>query len=188
MPNFPVTKNDILAAEHIFGPEVGSLEGKTTCRNPHAVKQVVEPLPPEIMNQYWHVMLCADIMYMNGIAFLVTISRHIRFATVEALPNRQQASISAGFRITQAFMDGEFEPLRGDLAAIGVALNTTAQDEHVGDIEHFIQTIKERMRATYNTLPYHNMPPRLVIEMAKHAVFWLNAFPHANGIAGNWSP
>lgn len=85
-------------------------------------------------------------------------------------------------------MDREFEPLRGDLAEIGVSLNTTARDEHVGDIEGFIRTIKERMRATYNTLSYRNMPPRLVIEMAQHAVFWLNAFPHANGITGNQSP
>ena len=85
-------------------------------------------------------------------------------------------------------MDREFEPLRGDLAEIGVSLNTTARDEHVGDIEGFIRTIKEWMRATYNTLSYRNMPPRLVIEMAQHAVFWLNAFPHANGIAGNRSP
>ena len=32
-------------------------------------------------------------------------------------------------------MDGEFETLQGDLADINSALNTTAQDEHVGDVE-----------------------------------------------------
>ena len=44
------------------------------------------------------------------------------------------------------------------------------------------------MRAIYNTLPFQNMPPRLVIEMAKHAMFWPNAFPQPNGIGGNRSP
>ena len=44
----------------------------------------------------------------------------------------------AGFRVTQALMDGKFEPMRGELAEIGVALNITTRDEHVGDIKRFI--------------------------------------------------
>lgn len=200
LANCPVTKEDILAAEHIFGPDVGSLKGKTTRRRPHAIRQIVEPLPPAIMERYGRVVLCADIMYVNSIPFLVTISRHIKFGTIEALGNRKQASLikglknvgqvyrRAGFHVTQALMDGEFEPLCGELAEVGIALNTTARDEHVGDVERFIRTVKERMRAMYNTLPFLHIPPRLIIEMAKHAVFWLNAFPQANGIGGNRSP
>ena len=76
----------------------------------------------------------------------------------------------------------------GELTEIGIALNTTARNEHVGDIEWYKCTIKEQMQAVYNTLPYKNMPPRLIIEMAKHAVFWLNAFPQNNGIGGPRSP
>jgi hypothetical protein len=94
----------------------------------------------------------------------------------------------AGFHITTTLMDGEFEPMRGDLADLGIALNETARDEHVGNIERFIHTLKERMRAIYNTLPFNHMPPRIVIEMAKHAIYWLNAFPHPNGVSANLSP
>jgi hypothetical protein len=32
------------------------------------------------------------------------------------------------------------------------------------------------------------MPHRIVIEMAKHGVYWLNAFPHLNGISDTMSP
>jgi hypothetical protein len=70
----------------------------------------------------------------------------------------------------------------------GIALNETANDEHVGEIERFIRTVKERMRAIYNTLPFNHMPPRIIIEMAKHSIFWLNSFPHPNGVSAELSP
>jgi hypothetical protein len=200
LPNCPVTRADILAAEHIFGPDVGSLKGKTVRHRPHLAKPVIEPLPPEIMSRYRHVTLAADIMYVNGIPMLVTISRNIRFVTVEALPNRNIATLVNGikavvkiykracFNVTTTLMDGEFEPMRGDLADAGITLNETANDEHVGEIERFIRTLKERMRAIYNSLPFNHMPPRLVIEMAKHSIYWLNSFPHPNGVSADMSP
>lgn len=145
--NCPVTRADIMAAEHIFGPDVGSLKGKTVRRRPHLAKPMIEPLPPQIMSRYRNVTLAADVMHVNGIPMLVTISRNIRFATVEALPNRNMPTLvkgiqsvatvykRAGFHITSALMDGEFEPMRGDLADLEIALNESARDEHVGDIE-----------------------------------------------------
>jgi hypothetical protein len=70
----------------------------------------------------------------------------------------------------------------------GITLNKTANDEHVGDIKRFIRTLKEQMRAIYNTLLYNHMLPRIIIEMAKHSVFWLNSFPHPNGVLAELSP
>jgi hypothetical protein len=74
LPNCPVTRADILAAEHIFGPDVGSLMGKTVRRKPHLAKPVIEPLPPQVMSRYHNVTLAADVMHVNGIPMLVTIS------------------------------------------------------------------------------------------------------------------
>ena len=94
----------------------------------------------------------------------------------------------AGFKVTTTLMDGEFVPLRGGLAELGLRLNETSRDEHVGDIERYIRTVKERMRAIYNSLPFQKIPTRLVIEMAKTTVFWLNAFPTAGGASQQMSP
>ena len=85
-------------------------------------------------------------------------------------------------------MDGEFVPLRGGLAELGLRLNETSRDEHVGDIEQYICTVKGQMRAIYNTLPFQKIPAQLAIEMAKTAVFWLNAFPVMGGASQDLSP
>ena len=93
-----------------------------------------------------------------------------------------------GFVVEVALMDGEFAHLRGELASLGVTLNDTSRDEHVGDIERFIRMIKERMQAIYNTLPFQKVPARLTIEMAKASVFWLNSLPQKNGLYNELSP
>ena len=76
-----------------------------------------------------------------------------------------------------ALMDGEFGHLRGKLAGMGVTLNETFRDEHMGDIERYIRTVKEHMQAIYNTLPFNKNPAWLVVEMAKASMFWLNGVP-----------
>jgi Reverse transcriptase (RNA-dependent DNA polymerase) len=201
LKNCPVTREDIMAAEHIFGPDVGSLRGKTVRRAPHAALVApVGALPIEIMARYRVVTLTADIMFVNKMMFLVTFSRNIRFGTVEKLGGKSDAVVltalkdvvkryrGGGFSVEMLMTDGEFESLRGDLAAMRVNLNTTARDEHVGDIERYIRTVKERTRATYNTLPFERMPNRMVIEIVYTSVFWLNSFPSPNGISDTLSP
>jgi hypothetical protein len=58
----------------------------------------------------------------------------------------------------------------------------------VGEIERFIRTVKERIRATYNSLPFERLPTRLVTEMVNSAVFWWNSFPGNSAISDCLSP
>ena len=87
---------------------------------------------------------------------LISISRNIKFGTIKAIPKNKTAIVlkgvkailqvyrQSGFNIKMALMDGEFGHLQGELAGMGVNLNETSQDEHVRDIERYIQTVKER--------------------------------------------
>jgi len=74
------------------------------------------------------------------------------------------------------------------MEAAGINLNTTARDEHVPEIEKYIRTVKERIRATTSTSPFEQLPHCLIVEIAYNVVFWLNYFPHKEGIHSTLSP
>lgn len=93
LPNCPITKQDVLAARDIFGPDVGALKGKTVRHAPNKVRPVMGAIPMEILDQYKAVTLCGDIMFINRIPFFITLSRNIKFGTGEMLVNRTSKSI-----------------------------------------------------------------------------------------------
>ena len=69
-----------------------------------------------------------------------------------------------------------------------MTLNETSWDEHVGDIERYIRTVKEHMQAIYNTLPFNKILAWLVVEMAKASMFWLNGMPPKDSFGNKLSP
>ena len=52
IPDYPITVQDIKSAEIIFGPDLGSLKGKTAWRQPEHVPTVHTNVPHTIMEQY----------------------------------------------------------------------------------------------------------------------------------------
>ena len=64
----------------------------------------------------------------------------------------------------------------------GINLNVTVRDEHVQEIKRFIHIVKESVREIVNTLPFEILPHRLIVENLYNVMFWLNCFPHKEGI------
>jgi hypothetical protein len=200
LPNCPVTREDIMTAEKIFGPDVGSLKGKTVRRTTDHVEINQYPIPAELMSQHREVTIAADIMFVNKLPFFVTISRNIKFSTAVLISDQKHATMmkvirdvraiysKRGFQVKTMLMDGQFEGLIGDLSEIGITLNTVARGEHVPEVERHIRTIKERARCVYNTLPFQKIPSRMVVELIYYSVFWLNTFPARDGISDILSP
>lgn len=84
-------------------------------------------------------------------------------------------------------MDMEFEPLIDK--SEDVLINTTAAREHVGDIERYIRTQKERSRSVIAELPYKEfMPDPFIVRLMYFVAFWINAFPNENGVSKTYSP
>ena len=85
LPNCPVTPRDVIIANKLFGPDVSTLKGKTTRRSPPIVDSPVSVDITSILKYYRTVTLCVDLMYVNRVPLLVTLSRNIKFGMVEAV-------------------------------------------------------------------------------------------------------
>jgi hypothetical protein len=126
-------------------------------------------------------------MFVDGLGFIITSSRGVKFTTSEYVPTWSRANLTnslkkvfemytqRGFTIQTALMDRKFECLRDNLS--GITLNTTAASGHVLEIERQIRVIKERARAIWSTMPFTKVSNRMVVELINFVVFWLNAFP-----------
>ena len=137
----------------------------------------------------------------NWDSILMTISKHIKFGSAGKLDSMKNdhilkhfraiigAYVSRGFRVTIIIADNQFESMRGDIAGLGAILSVCARDEHVPEIERFNRTIKERLRAQYNVLPFQHLPPIMVVELVYSSVFWRrNMFTLKGGVSQTQSP
>jgi hypothetical protein len=94
--NAKITVDNINHAEHIFGKDLGSVVAKTTRTKPQHVVTDQVLIPPDIMIFHRNVILSADIMYIDKVPFLLTISRNIQFTTVEQLVDKRIISLEKG--------------------------------------------------------------------------------------------
>ncbi len=145
LTNCPITIRDVENANQIFGPDLANLRGKTTRAKPDHVRVKYARIPKDFIQLHKYVTLVTDVMFVNGLPFLVTSSRGISLVTIKHLPSRTAKRLVhtleqvfkiyglAGFVVQTTMMDMEFDKLKELLTHI--ALNTTAAREHVGKIE-----------------------------------------------------
>ncbi len=196
--NCPIAPTNITNARTIFGPDLASVWGKMVRRTPAPVVADHVAVPHMVVERKKVVMMAADVFFVNGIPFLITLSRNIKFVTVEHLPVRTTKALvkhikrvlhvygRGGFNVRTILMDGEFEKIKGLLH--NVECNTTAAKEHMSEAKQMIRTIKERTRGLLATLPFEHIPRRMKIEFTYFIVLWLNAFPVKSGISSTFSP
>ncbi len=134
--NCPVTVQDIHNANRIFGPDLANLKGKTTRKQPEHVRVDYVKIPRDLVKMHKYVTLVADVMFVNGLPFLVTSLRGISLVTIEFLPSRTAKRLAltlervlkvyarGGFVVQTMMMDMEFKKLVDLLP--NVAINTTA--------------------------------------------------------------
>ncbi len=152
------------------------------------------------------VTLAADVFFVDGTGFLMTVSWRTKIITVEHVPVRTAKSLAkhidqvvhvyarAGFTVRTILMDGEFEKMKDLVPQLEcnttprLECNITADKEHVSEAEQGIRTIKERARGLITTLLFEHIPHRMKIKFIYFCILWLNAFPVKSGISSTHSP
>jgi hypothetical protein len=187
--NIPVTAEDIELAERIFGPDIGALKGKTIRQKPIPVVNDRIEIPKELIALQYTIKLCVDIMNVNGLNFLTTIIRHLKYRTAQYVASKTPTEYlrslqevlsiyhKGGFKVTEIYSDNEFRPLQNLMINHypDFKFNFANPNEHVPEVERSIRVIKERIWATYHCLMFDKMPRTmikiLVTESAKKLNF-----------------
>jgi hypothetical protein len=153
----PVTIQDIDVAMKIWGKNTVTLKVKTTRRNTNPVARDYVKVPKDLLKHHKEVFLTTDIFFVNKISFFVTLSRNICITVVNHLANRTvpqifkafkemyQYYLQHGFHITMVHSDGEVEHHKTLIESMpGVHMvNLESSNEHVPEIERWIQLVKE---------------------------------------------
>ena len=197
--NTDVTSADAKRAFYIYGQDTAVIQGKTKRTKPNPVPDLpLLPIPDEIIKFHKNITLCMDIFFLNGIAFMHTISKNIGFRTVEPLTSQNYKSLltsifnvlnfyqARGFNIEHIRGDHQFDSLREALRP--ALLHTTAAGEHVPEVERSVQTIECDCRTTYNGLPYKYYPSIMLKSLVRFSIRQRNLFPSVNGVSSTMGP
>ncbi len=198
IPNCPIARSDISNARKMFGPDLASIRGKTVQRTHAPVVVDYVAIPSQLVDANKAVTLAADMFFVDEIAFLITMSRRIKFVMAEPLPVRMAMSLTkhlqqfllvygqASFRVRSILMEREFEKVKGLM--LTVECNTTAAKEHVSKAERSIRMVKEWMQGIMMMLPFTHIPRCMKIEFVYFTVLWLNVFLVKTGISSTYLP
>ena len=187
--NAEVSVQDVVRSVKIYGKDLGNLKGKTTAKKGPIVNLESDPVIKGIVQvqQYGYV----DIMFVNNIKYLIAVFGPSEYVIMKKLPSRKQEDILislkkattfmrlAGFQIVLIRCDGE-SGIEADWLRENVDIDIdTTGGESVAVIERKLRTIKERVRATVNTLPMM-LTETMQDWLVQSVIYYLNYIPTSN--------
>lgn len=193
--DLPISYADIKRANELLGPDIGSIKGKATNKNPDI------PRAERISKHHEKIQtLMIDLMYVNDECFLVTVSRPIdlvlvhHLASYGASTNKSKNLIktallktlatyrSEGFHINEIICDAEssFLALENEINAYGARLNHNLSSSHMtAIIDRKIRFIKDRARSVLHSLQFP-LPKIFLKWLIFFVVSRINLTPHGD--------
>ena len=132
----PIDSTNVSNARVIFRSDLASVREKTVLSRPKLIVEEYAAVPNGLVSRHKCISMAADVFFVNGIAFLLTVAIKLRFLTVEHTPVRTAKSLvkhikcvlqfydRAGFTVRYIIMYGEFEKVKELLPTI--VCNTTS--------------------------------------------------------------
>ena len=118
-----MTESDIKLMDCLYGPNIPTVKGKTTRQCPHKLVSNVVSIHHELWDTQCNVCLYIDIMYVNGMPFLTTISKNIKYHTAMWVADCMAPTIAnlvesvlklydcTSFQVIEVCADREFKPV-----------------------------------------------------------------------------
>ena len=175
----PFTRRDVRIANIIHSCDVVGMKGKTTKKpskmpDPDEIRDV----PQHIFKNYSKVSLYIDVIHVNGIMFLVGVSRHIGLVQCVCIRKKNQEKFlhaillmirkyqSQGiFDVVSIGADKTFDVIDSKVKdePYNITLTTCDANSHVKYVERMIWFVKEQIRIVRVTMPYKTIPKRMTI-------------------------
>jgi hypothetical protein len=193
--NNSVTVQDYRNALKIYGMDLRVLKGKTTRnKNKHVKVQFFETPKPR------NIVLSVDLMNFTGLIITATLLVDRKKNTIlSAIQQEMKIYQGKGHTIDNTELeeeqenpihtlleDNKFQALKENLEELNIQVHVVTRNEHEPEIERQNRVIKERARATLQTLPYKKIPKKMRIALIHYVVFWLNNIPKERQDESPW--
>ena len=194
----PFTRRDVRNAGIIHGCDVATMKGKSTKKqskmpNPDEVRDVSE----HIVENYSKVDLYIDVMHVNGMMFLVSVSKHIGLVQCICIRQKncekflhalllmlQVYRARGAFEVVSIGADKEFDVVESKIKdePYNVTLTICDADRHVEVAEKTIRFVKKRIITVRLAMPYKVLPRRMTIEMVHRVVILINSISQKDSL------
>ncbi len=92
--NCPISSSDMSNTRAIFGPDLASVRGKTVRKKPAPVVTDYVAVPRTLVEANKVITLVADVFFVDGTTFLLTVGWHLKFFKAEHVPVQTATSLS----------------------------------------------------------------------------------------------
>ncbi len=92
--NCLISTSDVTNARAIFGPDLASVRGKTVRQTPAPVVGEYVAVPRSLVQSNRMITLAADVFFVDGTPFLLTVARGLKFVTAEHVRVRMATILS----------------------------------------------------------------------------------------------
>jgi len=185
--NIPITRKDIMRSIDIYGKDRNSIRGKRTKKKSKPIYMESVYKPSDIQQ---HINI--DIFFIEGEGYLISVLTPLDFVMITRIKNRTTEALRAAvyhhlataesenYEITHILCDGEkgFSAFFNAMRTAGYLINPSGPGQHVPVVERKIRVVKERVRATLQSIPYQLMFS-LLRYLVEYVTLMLNFEPNS---------